>query len=119
MRKSNLKGFTLLEVLIALLILGIGMSFIFSIFPLGIRMSKEVQILSSISFFAQKKIEELKTMNETPGNSSGQENNFNWTVQIEDYTTENNILLKKLQLDTEWSEGARMRKKSFVTYFKH
>ena len=112
------RGFTLLEVLIALSILGIGMSFLYTVFPLGIRISKDVRILGSISFFAQKKIEELKTMDKAPSDSNGQENLFNWTIKVEDYTTENNFVLKKIQLDARWPEGDTTRKKTFVTYFK-
>ena len=118
MKKRHARGFTLLEVLIAVLILGIGMSALYAIFPLGIRISKDVRTLGSISFFAQKKIEELKTMDGSPSDSSGQENLFNWTIKVEDYTTGNNFVLKKIQLDASWPEGDRMRKKTFVTYFK-
>lgn len=119
MTKRYSKGFTLIEVLIALLILGIGMSFLYAIFPLGIRISRDVQLLGRISFFAQKKIEQLKTLNETPLNTSGQENDFNWTVKVGDYTTEENIALKKIELGAQWLQGDTTRKKSFVTYFKY
>ncbi|MBL7197945.1 MAG: prepilin-type N-terminal cleavage/methylation domain-containing protein [Candidatus Omnitrophica bacterium] len=116
--KLSLTGFTLLEVLIALMILGLGITSLYSIFPLGIRISRDVQMLGGISFFAQKKIEQLKITNETLSNSSGQEANFNWTIRVEDYSTENNIVLKKIQLDAEWLQGDNKRKKSFITYFK-
>ena len=118
MKKRHTKGFTLLEVLISVSILSIGMSFLFSIFPLGIRISSEVRRLGSISFFAQKKIEELKTMNETPSDSSGKEDLFNWSIKVEDFSAGNNFVLKKIQLDAEWMQGETVRRKSFVTYFK-
>jgi prepilin-type N-terminal cleavage/methylation domain-containing protein len=117
--KNKLKAFTLIEVLIALLILGIGISFLYAMFPLGIRISKEVQMLGRISFFAQKKIEELKTSNETVSDLSGQEADFNWTINIRDYNTEDNLALKKLQLDFEWLQGSAVRRKTFITYFKN
>ena len=114
---NSLTGLTLVEVLIALLILGIGISFLYTVFPLGIRISKEVQMLGKVSFFAQKKIEELKTNNETLSDSNGQEADFNWTINIQDFQAENNIYLKKIQLVVQWPEGRTVRIKTFVTYF--
>ncbi|MDD5617589.1 MAG: prepilin-type N-terminal cleavage/methylation domain-containing protein [Candidatus Omnitrophica bacterium] len=112
------KGFSLLEVLIAFFILVMGVSFIYSVFPLGMRMSQQTKNLSSVSFFAQKKIEELKTSAQALSNSSGEENNFNWTLAVTDYTTPENINLKKMQLDMTWLEGQSQRKKTFITYLK-
>ncbi|MFC1646088.1 prepilin-type N-terminal cleavage/methylation domain-containing protein [Candidatus Omnitrophota bacterium] len=113
------KGFTLVEILVALLILGIGLSLIYAIFPLGIRISRDVQTLGRVSFFAQKKLEELKTMNGTPEDSNGDEPNFSWNIKVQDYTGEDNIALKKIQIDVQWPQGQDTRKKTFVTYFKY
>jgi len=117
-RRKRSRGFTLLEVLIALFILTIGITFIYSIFPLGMRVAKQTQTLSSVSFFAQKKLEELKTSTAPLTNSTGQDAIFNWTVKVTDYTTPENIVLKKVQLDILWSEGGSERGKKFVAYFK-
>jgi hypothetical protein len=82
------------------------------------RMIKQTQNLSSVCFFAQKKIEELKTLKDPLTNSSRQENIFNWTVKVIDYATPENISLKKVQLEVVWLEGESQRKKIFATYFK-
>jgi len=116
--RQNRKGFSLLEVLIALFILVMGVTFIYSVFPLGMRMIKQTQNLSSVCFFAQKKIEELKTLKEPLTNSSGQENIFNWTVGIIDYSTPENISLKRMLLKIVWLEGENRHEKTFATYFK-
>lgn len=118
MKQRQRRGFTLVEVLIAFFILVMGISFIYAIFPLGMRVARQTQTLSSISFFAQRKIEELKTAKEAITDSSGQENIFNWTVKATDYTTAENIKLKKVQMDLVWLEGQNPRKKTFITYFK-
>lgn len=117
MKKGN-RGFSLLEVLIAFFILAMGISLIYSIFPLGMRVTRQTQTLSSAAFFAQKKIEELKTAKEPIADSAGQEGIFNWTVKVADYTTPENINLKKVQLDIGWLEGSSQRKKTFITYFE-
>lgn len=119
MIQRSSKGFTLVEILIAMLILGIGLSLVYSIFPLGLRISRDVQTLGRVSFFAQKKIEELKTMNGAPEDSSGEEPDFSWSIKVQDYTGEANIVLKKIQLDAQWQQGQDTRKKTFVTYFKY
>lgn len=106
-----------MEVLIALLILGIGLSLIYNIFPLGIRISRQVQTLGRVSFFAQKKIEELKTSNATLADSSGEEETFSWAIKVTDHTSEGSVALKKVQLDTQWQEGQDTLVKTFVTYF--
>jgi Tfp pilus assembly protein PilV len=111
-------GFTLLEALIAFFILVMGVTFIYSIFPLGMRIARQTQTLSSLSFLAQKKIEELKASKGPFSNSTGQENIFNWTIKVTDFTTQENIILKKVQLDVIWAEGENPRKKTFITYFK-
>ena len=119
MKKSS-QAFTLVEVLIALLILGIGLSLIYNIFPLGIRISRQVQTLGRVSFFAQKKIEELKTSNATILDSSGQEESFNWTIKVTDHIiSQGSVALKKIQLDAQWEEGQNILSKTFVTYFKY
>jgi prepilin-type N-terminal cleavage/methylation domain-containing protein len=117
--RNKIKGFTLIEILIALLILGIGMSLIYTIFPLGVRISRQVQTLGRISFFAQKKIEELKTLNQPPSDSSGAENDFNWEIKVQDFNIEDNLVLKKIELLANWQEGQTNRTKRFITYLKY
>lgn len=119
MHSQTKKGFTLVEILIALLILGIGISLIYTIFPLGIRISRDVQTLGRISFFAQKKIEELKTLNQTPEDSSGEENDFNWEIKVNNQVIHDNVSLTKIELRADWQEGQTTRTKKFVTYFKY
>jgi Tfp pilus assembly protein PilV len=117
-RSRGKEGFSLLEALIAFFILVMGVSFIYSLFPLGMRVTKQTQTLSSVSFLAQKKIEELKTAQGPITNSSGQDGILNWTVTVTDYTPQADVVLKKVQLDVDWLEGVNQRKKIFITYFK-
>jgi len=53
-------GFSLLEVMVAVVVLGFGLLAIMHLFPIGLRASKISQDTTVASFLAQAKIEELK-----------------------------------------------------------
>ncbi len=57
---SKKAGFTLLEVMVAVIVLGFGLLAIMHLFPIGLRASKISQDTTVASFLAQAKIEELK-----------------------------------------------------------
>lgn len=54
------RGFTLLEVMVAVIILGFGLLAIMRLFPLGLRAGKISRDTTVATFLAQQKIEELK-----------------------------------------------------------
>ena len=54
------KGFSLLEVMVAVVVLGFGLLAIMHLFPMGLRASKISQDTTAASFLAQAKIEELR-----------------------------------------------------------
>ncbi|MBI4972773.1 MAG: prepilin-type N-terminal cleavage/methylation domain-containing protein [Candidatus Omnitrophica bacterium] len=55
------RGFSLVEILLALLILGIGIVTLFNLFPLGFQALAYSRRLNEVSLLAQKKMEELKS----------------------------------------------------------
>ena len=57
--KKRNKGFTLLEILIALTILMIGVASVVNMFPIGLHASKRLADFSSAGILAQEKIAEL------------------------------------------------------------
>ncbi len=57
---KNGAGFSLLEVMIAVVVLGFGLLAIMHLFPIGLRASKVSQDTTVASFLAQAKIEELR-----------------------------------------------------------
>lgn len=54
------RGFSLLEVMVAVVIIGFGLLAIMHLFPIGLRASKISQDTTVASFLAQVKIEELR-----------------------------------------------------------
>ena len=105
-RKSS-RGFSLVEVMIAITIIGVGVLSLASLFPLAMRKVTHGDLESRATFHAQAKIEELKR---TPWvqlvNSAAAdtlENSFarSWTVQ-EDIPANG---MKTVSVDVTWSDG--------------
>jgi prepilin-type N-terminal cleavage/methylation domain-containing protein len=59
-RRREETGFSLLEVMVAVIVLAFGLLAIMHLFPVGLRASKISQDTTVASFLAQTKIEELK-----------------------------------------------------------
>ena len=59
-RRRGETGFSLLEVMVAVVILGFGLLAIMHLFPVGLKASKISQDTTVASFLAQAKMEELK-----------------------------------------------------------
>src|SRR3989338_51692 len=56
----SLTGFSLIEVLLAIFILGLGIVTLFNLFPLGLQSFSYARKLNAVYFLAEKKLEELK-----------------------------------------------------------
>ena len=60
MSKEKMRGFTILEVMVAVIVLGFGLLAIMHLFPIGLRASKISQDTTVATFLAQQKIENLR-----------------------------------------------------------
>jgi len=61
-RPTNQRGISLVEVMIALVVLSLGIMAISSIFPAGTRTEVQTRNLSNASYYAVQKVEDLKAM---------------------------------------------------------
>ncbi len=59
-RFSSHRGFTLLEVIVAILVLAIGVSAIVAIFPGSLRAARDAEDLTRATLLAQRKAEEIR-----------------------------------------------------------
>lgn len=59
LRSANIKGFTLVEILVALAVIGIGLVVVLQVFPSGFSIEKNTQLETQATLCAQGKIEEL------------------------------------------------------------
>ena len=111
------KGFTLVEILIALLILGLGIVTVFNLFPLALQSITYSRRLNEVYFLAQKKLEELGSSGfEGLPQKSGDEGQLHWEITSEPVTLEGNVEMKCVQLEVEFDFQQRKHTQRFVTY---
>ena len=121
--KSLVRGFTLLEVLIALAILSTAIVFIFRSFTSSLYSTKFSQNITGACFFAENKIWELEQeqkaktwpIESEQGNQKFQGKDFKWSYQAKRLGSSNLIYLEFI---VSWQENLREKEYSleFDTY---
>jgi len=111
-------GFTLVEVMIALFILGLGMVTLFNLFPLAWQSLFYSRRLNEVVRLAENKLEELKSQQDkiAYGQTTGKEGDLNWTVSTRPLKLSKNIEIVYAQLDIDFSFQNRPQKERFITY---
>jgi len=120
------KGFSLLELIIAIGVLAVGLVGILQIFPVGLRASYRSGMVTKATFLAQNRIEEVKiagfdAITELPPKIvlSGTEGDFDWEIFIDEAYLEgldSSDDLRKVTVTVRWVERNRPRSKDFITY---
>ena len=122
-RKLDNKGFSLLEVIVALAIMAIGYLTVFNLFSVSIKavgMSDQYQRAVGL---ANSKLSEIEMLNYETAATSGtfeNEENFRWSLNIEPYDSplndpEQNINLSKVTLKVLWEDNQKLRNVELVT----
>ena len=122
-RKLDNKGFSLLEVIVALAIMAIGYLTVFNLFSVSIKavgMSDQYQRAVGL---ANSKLSEIEMLNYETAATSGtfeNEENFRWSLNIEPYDSplndpEQNINLSKVTLKVLWKDNQKPRNVELVT----
>ena len=108
-------GFSLVEILISLLILGIGIVVLFNLFSLSWQSLSYSRRLNEIGLFAQRKIEELKSEGiSSQTQTSGEEENFTWSVLTKPLGAPEGLYF--VQLNVEFKVRGIPQQQKFVTY---
>jgi prepilin-type N-terminal cleavage/methylation domain-containing protein len=120
------RGFTLIEVIMAMAILAIGVIGVVRLLPVGLGASKSSEMMSKAAFLAQEKIEELKLAGfaqlvapEPAITLEGEQGGYSWTAAIEEVSLEglaSSENIRKLILTVSWEEKDKTRAHDFVTY---
>ncbi len=108
-------GFSLIEVLIASLILVIGIIGLMPAFNSGMKGNTRAEMWTQAGLLAQRKIEELKRG--VLSASSGTEGKYHWKVAESDLDLPYQDRLKGLkryELLIWWKDGERIRRERFV-----
>lgn len=96
-------------------ILATALFSVFYMFPLGLRQLSYSGALMDISFFAKKKLEEIKTYGVVE-ESSGKEKNLSWEITLETKKPIQNAEVDKLILFIDYKFGKNSIKEEFITY---
>ena len=122
----NKRGFSLLELIIAIAVLAVGLVGVLQIFPIGLRASQRAGIMTKAAFLAQNKIEDIKlagfdAITELPPKIplSGKDGDFEWNIKIDDVNlegVENSSEMRKVTVILTWPERNTTRSKEFITY---
>jgi general secretion pathway protein I len=126
-RRSREKGFTLIEVVIALAILGIGLTAIIELFSGGLRLGRISQEDTKAMNFASLKMEEVVTQGAIEaGEGEGEfDAIFRWRTGIEkvdilpyDKGTEFKppVDFYRIRVNVLWKSGAKERSASLESY---
>lgn len=111
------KGFTLIEVLVAIAILGLGIVTLFNLFPLGLQSLSYARKLNEVYFLAEKKLEELKLEPQIePGQASGDEKDLHWSISTKTLGLPEGIEVIHAQLEINFGFQGKQQKEIFVTY---
>ena len=133
MKSSSSKGFTLLEILLAIAILGVAVTVIMQQFSAGLRISRTSRTYTTATIYAKQILEEYLLAEEMEeGEASGTfDDGYAWNVSIEAYedykeeegaTEEEQELYEHLPLEmfrieavVSWMEGGRENSVALAT----
>ncbi|RJR19136.1 MAG: type II secretion system protein [Nitrospiraceae bacterium] len=104
------EGFTLIEVIVSMAILGISLVLIMQLFSAGLKSAKASCDYTIAIVHAKDKMEELST---TLDNDSGTfEDGFKWETEVQDYRQieESEYKLQKLVVKIVWPEALKQQK---------
>ena len=112
------KGFTLLEVMVALAVLSIALVVLFSQQATSISRGNEARIITKAGLLAQERmagllVEGRLSMGTEEGEVKDSIPPFKWRQLVEEGSMEG---MKKLTIVVLWKEGEREREVRFVTY---
>lgn len=130
MSKKTSKGFSLLEVMVAVVILAFGLLAIMHLFPIGLRASKISQDTTVATFLAQQKMEKLRAtkyteIDDTPLSETFNSpfDDFTWTKYVSEFESGeiDDGKLSKVMIDVSYSpygQGRRVRLVTFIANYE-
>jgi len=118
------KGFTLIEIIMAMAILAVGIIGVVRLLPVGLRASKSSEMMSRAGFLAQEKMEELKLagldqFSQPDFPLEGEKEDYSWEAFVSEVSL-NGLAsaqdIRSLRLTVSWQEKGKTRSQDFITY---
>ena len=120
------RGFSLIEMVVAMGLLAMGLIGVIRLFPVGLRASKRSEVVSKGTFLAQQRLEELKlagyaALSATPPTVplSGSSGQYQWAATVEPVDaaglpTTNDV--RAVTVTVQWPESGQTRSTAVMTY---
>ncbi|MBI4683142.1 MAG: prepilin-type N-terminal cleavage/methylation domain-containing protein [Nitrospirae bacterium] len=110
MKHPSSSGFTLIEIIVAMAILGISLVLVMQLFSAGLKSAKATCDYTIAIVHAKDKMEELSES--LVSDSGAFEDGFRWETDIQDYKEieESGYKLKKLKVNILWPEAHKGQK---------
>lgn len=112
-RAASEDGFTLLEVIVAVTILGIGIAALAALFSGGLRLAGGSRDLSAASVYAAQRLEEALLAPESSGGvvSGGFGDKYRWTMRSEALAAEDDIPFEatRIEVTVAWDDAGKER----------
>lgn len=121
MLKSNLgnKAFSLVELIVAVIILSVGMVAVLQAFSMCARLSGSSGDVTRALFLAQDKLEELERseglLSGLPNNAEGSQDKFSWSYYL---LLDEPLNLYKAGLEIGWVRRNSQEKLEYLTYLR-
>lgn len=114
----SVTGFSLVEVMISLFVLGLGMVTLFNLFPLAWQSLSYSRKLNEVVYLAENKLEGLKSQQDKIeyGQTSGKEGDLNWAISAQPLKLTEDIEVICVQLDIDFYYQNKPQKERFITY---
>ena len=120
------RGFSLIELVVALGLLGVGLVGVVRLFPVGLRASKRSEVISKATLLAQQQLEEIKTFGfdaltatPPPFPLAGTAGAYQWLVTIDEVEPPGLPRpndLRAVIVKVHWPESGQTRSIGLVTY---
>ncbi len=112
-RPGGNEGFTLLEVIVAVTIMGVGIAALAALFSGGLRLAGGSRDVAAASMYASQRLEEaLLSPEPSVGRSSGEfGEKYRWTMRAEELPPEDDIPFRatRIEVSVGWDEAGSPR----------
>ncbi|MDY0374943.1 MAG: prepilin-type N-terminal cleavage/methylation domain-containing protein [Desulfobacterium sp.] len=111
---GNGEGFTLIEVLIAMLVMSVGLLTLGGMQVVAIKSNSNASNITTATALIEEKLDVYKSMDYTAiVNENGSQNNFDWNTSVAANTPANG--LKTITVNVSWTGGNKTHSLAFGT----